>query len=135
ELIDATSKGNSMILEHANVTVSNPEESAALLTRLFDWHVRWQGPSMLGGRTVHVGTDESYLALYTPEQTTGDTSDNHRVGGLSHLGILVENLDEVENRVRAEGIEPFNFLDYEPGRRFYFLDPDGIEFEVVSYAA
>ncbi|MEM7190453.1 MAG: VOC family protein, partial [Pseudomonadota bacterium] len=24
--------------------------------------------------------------------------------------------------------------DYEPGRRFYFADHDGIEFEVVSYA-
>ena len=24
--------------------------------------------------------------------------------------------------------------DYEPGRRFYFFDPDGIEYEVVSYS-
>ena len=31
------------------------------------------------------------------------------------------------------GLEPFSHGDYEPGRRFYFLDPDGIEYEVISY--
>jgi len=122
-----------MILEHANVTVSNPEESAELLTRLFGWHVRWQGRSGLGGRTVHVGTDDAYLALYTTERDTGQVSDTDQVGSLKHLGIVVPDLDEVEKRVRAEGIEPYNFGDYEPGKRFYFLDPDGIEFEIVSY--
>jgi hypothetical protein len=33
------------------------------------------------------------------------------------------------------GLTPFAHGDYEPGRRFYFFDPNGIEFEVVSYAA
>ena len=31
------------------------------------------------------------------------------------------------------GYEPCNHADYDPGRRFYFDDEDGIEFEVVSY--
>jgi len=35
--------------------------------------------------------------------------------------------------VRAYGLEPFSFGDYDPGRRFYFLDPDGVEFEIVTY--
>jgi hypothetical protein len=30
-------------------------------------------------------------------------------------------------------LRPFAHADYAPGRRFYFLDPDGIEYEVVSY--
>ena len=33
----------------------------------------------------------------------------------------------------AAGLRSFSYADYEPGRRFYFLDPDGIEYEVVSY--
>ena len=33
----------------------------------------------------------------------------------------------------AAGLVPFNHGDYEPGRRFYFMDPDGIEYEIVSY--
>ena len=35
----------------------------------------------------------------------------------------------------AAGLTAFNHGDYHPGRRFYFLDPDGIEYEVVSYRA
>jgi predicted enzyme related to lactoylglutathione lyase len=45
----------------------------------------------------------------------------------------VDDLDAVERRVVAAGLRPFNHGDYEPGRRFYFLDADGIEFEIVSY--
>jgi catechol 2,3-dioxygenase-like lactoylglutathione lyase family enzyme len=122
-----------MILEHANVTVTDPEATAAMLGRIFGWHVRWEGPSLMGGRTVHVGTDTSYLALYTPPEDPGDRADPDRIGGLQHLGILVDDLDPIESRVRAEGIEPHSFMTYEPGRRFYFDDHDGIEFEVVAY--
>lgn len=122
-----------MHLEHANVTVRDPDASAALLCRVFGWHVRWQGPSAMGGRTVHVGTERSYLALYTPPNAPAEGGDPDRLGGLQHLGVVVDDLDPVESRVRAEGIEPHSFMTYEPGRRFYFDDPDGIEFEVVAY--
>lgn len=121
-------------LEHANVTVTDPDQSAAMLSRVFGWHVRWVGPSLMGGRTVHVGTDTSYVALYTPPEAPEPRADADRTGGLQHLGILVDDLDEIEQRVRAEGIEPYSFMTYDPGRRFYFNDADGIEFEVVSYA-
>ncbi len=50
------------------------------------------------------------------------------------MGIVVDDLDAVEQRVIAAGLTPTNHDDYEPGRRFYFDDPDGIEFEIVSYA-
>lgn len=120
-------------LEHANVTVTDPETSAAMLSRVFGWHVRWSGPSTMGGHTVHVGTDTAYVALYTPPETPAPSADVDRLGGLQHLGVVVDDLDEVAQRVRAEGIEPHSFMTYEPGRRFYFDDHDGIEFEVVSY--
>jgi len=53
---------------------------------------------------------------------------------LNHIGVQVDDLDATEARVIAAGLLPFSHADYEPGRRFYFLDPDGIEYEVVSYA-
>lgn len=121
-----------MFVEHVNVTVTDPEKSAAILERIFGWHVRWEGPSLMGGRTVHVGTDESYLALYTP----GDPGPAHSrtdVAGLNHIGVVVDDLDATEARVAAEGYTPHTHMDYDPGRRFYFDDRDGIEFEVVSY--
>lgn len=52
---------------------------------------------------------------------------------LNHVGLLVDDLDAAEAVVVAAGLTPFNHGDYEPGRRFYFFDWDGIEFEVVSY--
>lgn len=121
-------------LEHANITVTNPEKSAELLCELFDWHIRWQGDAISGGRTVHVGTDDAYLALYThPDSAPGDGSSYERHGGLNHIGILVDDLNATEQRVLDAGFKTFNHGDYEPGRRFYFNDRDGIEFEVVQY--
>lgn len=118
-------------IEHVNLTVSDPRRTAENLCRLFGWKIRWQGPARLGGLTVHVGGDESYLAVYSypagEEPAFGE-------GRLNHVGVLVRDLDAAEARVREAGFKPFNHGAYEPGRRFYFLDSDGIEFEVVSYA-
>lgn len=121
------------MLEHVNVTVSDPRKTAELLCQLFDWHVRWEGPSAMGGHTVHVGSDDAYVAVYTTEEPVSAHGDNHAAGGLNHIGVQVEDLDAVEQKVIAAGFKPFNHADYEPGRRFYFLDDDRIEFEVVSY--
>ncbi|WP_412564110.1 VOC family protein [Thalassobius sp. MITS945101] len=124
-------------LEHANVTVSDPHKTADWLGRVFGWKVRWEGTSINGGYTVHVGNETSYLALYTPgDDATGAVDNSYAVrGGLNHLAVVVEDLDGVEGRVKAAGFTTGNHGDYEPGRRFYFHDADGIEFEVVSYAA
>lgn len=123
----------SMRIEHVNVTVSDAERTAALLERIFGWGVRWSGPARDGGRAVHVGTGDHYVALYTG---AGDyVPDPSRKGApLNHIGVEVEDLEATEARVVGAGLTPFAHGDYEPGRRFYFLDPDGIEFEVISYA-
>jgi catechol 2,3-dioxygenase-like lactoylglutathione lyase family enzyme len=123
-------------LEHVNVTVSDPDATAALMCAVFGWRVRWKGPSKMGGRTVHVGEEETYLAVYALRDDPADatrTSGEAR-GGLNHIGVVVDDLAAAEQRVIAAGHEPFNHMDYEPGRRFYFRDGDNIEFEVVSYA-
>jgi len=126
------------ILEHANLTVSDPKKTAALMGDLFDWQIRWQGAAKDNGYTVHVGGDESYLALYAPanraNRANPDNSTYTTLGGLNHVGITVDDLDATEARVIAAGFTPHNHADYEPGRRFYFYDSDGIEFEVVQYS-
>ncbi len=122
------------ILEHANMTVSDPVRTARLITDLFGWHIRWQGPSALGGNTVHVGNEVSYLALYTRDGPQTDPEIFRKGRPLNHVGILVDDLEDVEARVMAAGLVPFNHGNYDPGHRFYFFDPDGIEYEVVSYA-
>ena len=125
-------------LEHLNITVSDPDRTAEILNDIFGWVVRWDGKSQLGGRSVHVGEPEtggSYLAIYRAgDVAKGEGSTYATIGGLNHLGITVADLDAVEQRVVAAGFEPYSHDDYEPGRRFYFDDHDGIEYEVVSYS-
>ena len=117
-------------LEHANLTVSDPARSSALLQQLCGWHERWRGPSQLGGWTIHVGTERDYLALYTNEGRGGPYA---KGAPLNHIGLVVDDLDAAEAVVIAAGLVPYSHGDYDPGRRFYFFDWDGIEFEVVSY--
>ena len=121
-------------IEHANISVTDPERSAALFKALLGWEERWRGPSIKYGWSLHVGdsaSGDTYLALYTGEHVKG----NYEKGApLNHVGFTVDDLDAAERVVADAGLEPFGHDDYEPGRRFYFFDWDGIEFEVVSYS-
>lgn len=121
-------------IEHVNITVGDADRSAALIERLFGWKVRWAGPSMNNGRTVHIGTDSQYLALYSAPDSDGRPRGWTKGLPLNHVAVEVDDIDAMEAKVVEAGLQPFAHGDYEPGRRFYFFDPDGIEFEVVSYA-
>jgi len=119
-------------LEHVNIRVSDPDRTAAFLTRLCGWHERWRGPSQIGGWTIHLGNETDFIALYQGEEPlTGPFSKGQP---LQHIGLLVDDLDAAERIVIEAGLEPFNHADYEPGRRFYVFDWDGIEWELVSYS-
>lgn len=121
-------------LEHVNVTVSDPRKTADRLCQLFGWHIRWQGDAIHGGSSIHVGSDDNYVAVYTHAAPINDNVDSYVTrGGLNHIGIVVDDLDAVEDKVLAAGYKTHSHADYEPGRRFYFRDDDEIEFEVVSY--
>lgn len=123
------------LLEHINMTVSDPDRTAAMLAALFGWRVRWSGPSLGGGRTVHVGDEDRYVALYSPAGDTDVHPDNYcQKGAVNHLGVLVDDLAAAERRVLAFGLKTHSHQTYEPGSRFYFHDHDAIEYEVVSYA-
>ena len=122
------------ILEHVNFTLSDPDETAALLSRLFDWKVRWAGGSIHDGRTVHIGSESDYIALYSSGEGGSRGPESYfSIAGMNHVGIVVTDLDATEKKVKAEGLHTFNHNDYEPGRRFYFRTSDNVEFEVISY--
>ena len=123
-----------MKLEHVNITVPDPKATAQTLCDIFGWHIRWEGAAINNGYTVHVGETDSYLALYAPPGTLGPMGDTYTTtGGINHVGVVVDDIDATEARVKAAGFTPRSHADYEPGTRFYFDGPDGIEFEVVHY--
>lgn len=128
-------KGHPMTrLEHVNVTVSAPLETAQVLCRLLGWRVRWQGAAKMGGLSVHVGGDDQYVALFCPPEPLQDAVDPGLYrSGLNHIGVVVDDLDGTEARILDAGYQTGSHGDYEPGRRFYFTEENGVEIEVVSY--
>ncbi len=122
------------LFEHVNYTVSDPAATAAWMQKLFGWHIRWEGDAMAGGHTKHVGTETHYVALYAPDVTIDALNDSYTLtGGLNHIAVIVDDLDATEDAIKSHGFKTGNHGDYEPGRRFYFHDDDGIEYEVVQY--
>jgi hypothetical protein len=121
-------------LEHVNVTVADPDGTAQVLCNLFDWKVRWAGPGMGTGRAVHVGDGASYVALfsYGNPQPSGQINDR-TLGAMNHIGVVVDDIAATEKRVVKAGFVPVNHADYDPGKRFYFVEANGVEIEVVSY--
>ena len=118
-------------IEHVNITVTDPERSKRLFEELLGWKERWRGPSLLGGRTIHVGDEANYLAIYTRDGAQGGFE---KGVPLNHVGLQVDDLAAAEAVVNGHGLKTFSHSDYDPGpSSFYFLDWDGIEFEVVSY--
>ena len=123
-------------LEHVNVTVPDPDATAAELVDLFGWHVRWAGSSDGIVRSVHVGGEGFYVALYTgPDGAPRGVADPsyRQKAGLNHIGIVVDDLAKAEADVKARGYDTHSHADYEPGQRFYFRQGDGIEIECISY--
>lgn len=122
-------------LEHVNFTVRDTRATAAWMARVFGWKTRWEGPSLGDGWTAHVGDANAYVAIYNHGTPKASAVNNYQtVGGLNHVAVVTDDLDAMEARVKAEGFTPHSHADHEPGRRFYFDDHDGIEYEVVSYA-
>lgn len=121
-----------MRIEHANITVNNVNASIAFYQKLFDARVRWQGSTSSGARAAHVGIEDTYLALFEAN-ASGTAPANYGAVGFNHLGFEVDDLDAYRSKLEGMGVELKGEEDYDPGRRLYFYDPDGVEIELVEY--
>ncbi|MFQ5491545.1 MAG: VOC family protein [Phycisphaerae bacterium] len=121
-----------MFLEHVNLTVADLDRSIDFYSRLFGWRLRWKGAASSGRPAAHLGDDRYYLALFETPQNGTASRDMERLG-INHFGFVVDDLDDLKSRLAQLGIDPHHQDDYDPGRRLYFLDPDGIEVELVEY--
>ena len=122
-------------LEHVNIAVRDPKATAKVLSDLFDWKTRWEGPALRDGFTVHVGDEETYLALYRHSDHAMDQQAPRytHLAAMNHIGIVVDDIDAIEAAVKAKGYETHSHADYEPGRRFYYTGHGDLEIEVVQY--
>ena len=120
-------------LEHANITVNDPDAIAQQLVHLFNWSVRWSGAGMENGYTVHVGSNKDYIALYSNGKLGEKCSKGNHAGHLNHVGVVVEDLEIVSDNAKEVGLEPFSHGEYEPGKRFYLILDETLELEIISY--
>ncbi len=124
-----------MRLEHANITVENIDTSFQFYSALFGFEKRWEG--MATGevgpiRAVHAGNGHTYLALFEAERK-GRRPADYGIAGVNHIGFEVDDLEIYRQRLEELGVSVHLEADYEPGKRIYFYDPDGIEIELVEY--
>ena len=104
------------------------------MQKVFDWSIRWERETQHNRYSIHIGDTDSYIAIYKPGLKIAPYQRSYaKSGHVNHVGIVVEYLEEIEQRVRSVGFEPHMHTDYEAGRRFYFYDDTGLEIEVVSY--
>ncbi|MCP3904999.1 MAG: VOC family protein [Planctomycetes bacterium] len=124
-----------MHLEHVNLTVSDLDRSVDFYRRLLGYEVRWRREAADDlPAAAHVGDENHYIAMFQSAPAPAMAPVSYDAVGLNHFGFVVDDLDAARDRLRDLGVEPHSEADYDPGRRLYFHDPDGIEVELVEYS-
>jgi glyoxylase I family protein len=121
-----------MFLEHVNMSVADLDQSIAFYEKLLGLKVRWRGTTASGLPAAHVGDERHYLALFEIGERA-HTEANYEQLGLNHFGFVVDDLKEAKRKLADLHVTPTMEADYAPGHRLYFLDPNGIEVELVQY--
>jgi catechol 2,3-dioxygenase-like lactoylglutathione lyase family enzyme len=123
-------------LEHANLCVRDVDGMIRFLRTAFpEFRIRHDETDADGDRWVHVGTDETYLALNdaTAEPAEEWTPYTGRPG-VNHLGFEVDDAAALRGRMLAAGYEESTVPNDHPARtRVYFYDPEGNDWEFVQY--
>jgi catechol 2,3-dioxygenase-like lactoylglutathione lyase family enzyme len=123
-------------LDHANLSVRDLEGTIRFLrTALPELRIRGEGRAWGGGRWVHLGTDDAYLALSEARAEPAEAWVPYAgKPGTNHLGFEVDDAEAVRARLRAAGYEDTTVPNAHPyRRRVYFHDADGNDWEFVQY--
>lgn len=125
---------NSIYLEHANITVNSIDASVHFFTTAFPHFTVRGGGTSNGRRWIHLGDENTYVALNEPTEGKMNISKDYLGSGINHIGFVVSNVDEIAERLLAAGFKRDYPKQVEQFRiRDYFADADGNEFEFVQY--
>jgi len=123
-------------LEHANLCVGDIDGMIRFLQTAFpEFRIRHDATGADGRRWVHVGTDESYIALnqatIEPERRWAPYEG---MPGVNHLAYEVDDAEALRERLRSAGYKDSTVPNAHPHRkRVYFYDPEGNDWEFVQY--
>ncbi|MCX5660111.1 MAG: VOC family protein [Planctomycetota bacterium] len=123
-------------LEHANLCVRDMDATIRFLKTAFpEFKTRFDGMDPRGFRWVHIGTDDSYIALL---QSSGEPAKKWvpytGMPGVNHLAYVVDDAEALRKRMKEAGYRDSSPANNHPYRkRVYFHDPDGNDWEFVEY--
>ena len=123
-------------LEHANLAVRDIDGMTRFLQTAFpDFRIRSEGKTWQGRRWLHVGNEETYIAVNeAPEEPAEDWVPYAGKPGLNHLGYEVADVDALRARLRHAGYQDSTVPNDHPHRRrVYFHDAEGNDWEFVQY--
>jgi len=126
--------------DHVALVVKNTESSWALLSNLFGFQkVECRAEPEAGFKSTLISRADVTLELIEPTAPHGPIHNfvEKRGGGLHHISIQVENLQEEIDRLRPLGVQ---FVGSEPvqvseGTRVIFIHPrstDGLMIELME---
>jgi catechol 2,3-dioxygenase-like lactoylglutathione lyase family enzyme len=123
-------------LEHANICVTNIDSMIKFIQTAFpEFKERGGGVSSKGTKWLHIGTDDTYLAL----QLADEESDSKWIPysgkpGVNHLAFEVDDVDSLRERMLSAGYKESTPPNAHPYRkRIYFYDSEGNDWEFVQY--
>ena len=125
-----------MRLEHANLCVHDVEGVIRFLQTAFpDFRIRQDTRDESGSRWVHIGNDETYIALNEAARDAERRGKPYKGRpGLNHLAYEVDDVEALKIRLRAAGFQDSTVPNLHPHRkRVYFYDPDGNDWEFIQY--
>ena len=123
-------------LEHANLIVRDIDATIRFLRTAFpEFRIRFDGLDPRGFRWVHIGTDDTYIAL---TQSIVEPKECWRpyagIPGVTHLAYEVDDVASLRERLRSAGYQDSTVPNKHPYRkRIYFYDPDGNDWEFIQY--
>ena len=127
-------KTTGIYLEHANLNVSDVEKSIHFFTTAFP-HFKIRGGGGEGNdKWLHLGDDLTYLAINQGIKSSKDEQHNYDVNGINHIGFVVNDVEEIAERLSDAGFKRSYPKQVQQFRiRDYFDDADGNQYEFVQY--
>ena len=121
-------------MEHVNLSVNNLPEAVRFFETAFpEFEVRGGGERENNTRWLHIGTQETYIAL-TEAPNDNQHEKDYDKNGFNHVGFVVEDVAGIADRLLEAGFQRSYPLQEQRYRiRDYFMDAEGNEYEFVQY--
>lgn len=123
-------------IEHVNMHVKDVDQMLKFINTAFPhFKIRFDSNHDDKERWVHIGSEETYLAIY--QATQEDSARPNPYSGkpqVNHLGYVVDDVEALRQRLLDAGYEESTLENNHPARkRIYFFDPDGNDWEFIEY--